>query len=71
MEGQESPRSVEQNVLKSGLAVSFLVRQHKLEMLDHPYSLKTVLKETAKEDFLNMLQVCIFVPFLHNETPKP
>lgn len=27
--------------------------------------------ETFNKEFMNMLQVCIFVPFLHVETPKP
>ena len=28
-------------------------------------------EETFNKEFMNMLQVCIFVPFLHKETPKP
>ena len=30
-----------------------------------------MLAETFNKEFMNMLQVCIFVPFLHTETPKP
>lgn len=30
-----------------------------------------MLKQTFNREFMNMLQVCIFVPFLHADTPKP
>jgi hypothetical protein len=54
-----------------GVAVSFLISQHKREILNQGCSFKSVLKQTFNKEFMNMLQVCIFVPFLHSETPKP
>ena len=30
-----------------------------------------MIGETFNKEFMNMLQVCIFVPLLHKETPKP
>jgi len=30
-----------------------------------------LVSETFNKEFMNMIQVCIFVPFLHLETPKP
>ena len=54
-----------------GVAVSFLISQHKREILNQNMPYKQVLKQTFNREFLNMLQVCIFVPFLHSETPKP
>jgi hypothetical protein len=56
---------------QSVLSVTFLVKQHKAEILDNADSLKAVLAKTFNREFLNMLQVCVFVPFLHPETPKP
>ena len=56
---------------QNSLVVSFLVRQHALEILGNSDDLRTVMKKTFNREFLNMMQVCIFVPFLHAETPKP
>ena len=28
------------------------------------------MKQTFNKEFNNMLMVCIFIPFLHDETPK-
>jgi len=39
-------------------------------MLDQNFNLKTVLKETLDTEFLKMLHSCLFVPFLHQETPQ-
>ena len=56
----------------NGVAVSFLIKQHKLEILDsESMSFSEMAQETFNKEFMNMLQVCIFVPFLHVETPKP
>ena len=30
-----------------------------------------VVRLSFNQEFQNMIQVCIFVPFLHQETPKP
>jgi hypothetical protein len=30
-----------------------------------------VVKQTCNTEFMNMFHLCIFVPFLHPETPKP
>ena len=58
--------------LCNGVAVSFLIKQHKIEILDNEMlSYFDVINETFNKEFMNMLQVCIFVPFLHVETPKP
>jgi hypothetical protein len=49
-----------------------LIRQHKLEILDNvSIDYFETVNETFNKEFMNMLQVCIFVPFLHEETPKP
>ena len=54
------------------MAVSFLIRQHKIEILDNEtMDYGEMASETFNKEFMNMLQVCIFVPFLHVETPKP
>ena len=54
------------------MAVSFLIKQHKLEILDsETMDFNEMVSETFNKEFMNMLQVCIFVPFLHVETPKP
>jgi hypothetical protein len=49
----------------------FLVKQHKSEILDNSVDYRAVLHKTFNREFLNMMQVCVFVPFLHPETPKP
>ena len=59
-------------MLCNGVAVSFLIKQHKLEILDNEsIDYFETVNETFNKEFMNMLQVCIFVPFLHEETPKP
>jgi hypothetical protein len=30
-----------------------------------------VVDLTFNKEFVNMVSVCVFVPFLHEETPKP
>ena len=58
--------------LFNGVAVSFLIKQHKIEILDNEeLSFSDLASETFNKEFMNMVQVCIFVPFLHLETPKP
>lgn len=61
-----------QEQLHNGVAVSFLIKQHKIEILDNEtMDYSEMANETFNKEFMNMLQVCIFVPFLHVETPKP
>lgn len=61
-----------QDQLSNGVAVSFLIKQHKIEILDNEaMDYVEMANETFNKEFMNMLQVCIFVPFLHVETPKP
>ena len=61
-----------ENEISNGIAVSFLINQHKIEILDNrSMAFSDMIGETFNKEFLNMLQVCIFVPFLHAETPKP
>ena len=56
----------------NGVAVSFLIKQHKIEILDNEaLNFQDLINETFNQEFMNMIQVCIFVPFLHLETPKP
>ena len=56
----------------NGVAVSFLIKQHKIEILDNEaLNFQDLINETFNKEFMNMIQVCIFVPFLHLETPKP
>ena len=62
----------QENEISNGIAVSFLINQHKIEILDNrSMAFSDMIGETFNKEFLNMLQVCIFVPFLHPETPKP
>ena len=62
----------QENEISNGIAVSFLINQHKIEILDNrSMAFSDMIGETFNKEFLNMLQVCIFVPFLHAETPKP
>ena len=65
------PESGTGSIQNSGVAVSFLINQHKIEILDTNQDFGQVLKQTFNREFMNMLQVCIFVPFLHSDTPKP
>lgn len=55
----------------SELGISFLIVQHQQEVIEVHKNYSAVLKETFSEEFINMLQMCFFVPFLHAETPKP
>lgn len=55
----------------SELGISFLIVQHKQEVIDVHRNYASVLNETFSEEFTNMLQMCFFVPFLHENTPKP
>ena len=62
----------QEHEISNGIAVSFLINQHKIEILDNrSMAFSDMIGETFNKEFLNMLQVCIFVPFLHAETPKP
>ena len=61
-----------ENETSSGIAVKFLIEQHKIEILDNKkMAFSDMIGETFNKEFMNMLQVCIFVPLLHKETPKP
>ena len=51
--------------------VSYLVRQHKLEILDGRLSYQAVMRETINDAFTEMLQMSLFVPLLHPESPRP
>lgn len=53
------------------ITFSFLVAQHKQEILDVFQSYSECIKLSFNSEFQNMVQVCIFVPFLHEDTPKP
>lgn len=71
MDGEKAPED-DFEQLCNGVAVSFLIKQHKLEILDNEVmDFNDMANETFNKEFMNMLQVCIFVPFLHVETPKP
>ena len=60
------------NETNTGIAVKFLIEQHKIEILDNKaMAFSDMIGETFNKEFMNMLQVCIFVPLLHKETPKP
>jgi hypothetical protein len=47
------------------------VNQHIKEILDKYNDPEEVVQLTFTREFNNMLQVCLFVPFLHEETPRP
>jgi hypothetical protein len=55
----------------SQIALSYLVSQHKREILDTGADFAKVTELSFNKEFQNMILVCIFVPFLHEETPKP
>lgn len=42
-----------------------------MEILDNIKEYDQVIKQSFNDEFFSMLQVCIFVPFLHKDTPKP
>ena len=74
LSGAEIPTEQEEEPepLCNGVAVSFLIKQHKLEILENEnLDYVDMANETFNKEFMNMLQVCIFVPFLHVETPRP
>ncbi len=48
-----------------------MLQQHKKEILDLQTDYQKVLSLSFNKEFLNMLYICIFVPFLHKETPRP
>ena len=52
------------------ISISYLIIQHKKELLDSRKSLKAVIKETLDSEFLKMLESCLFVPFLQDEMLK-
>jgi len=51
------------------IQISYLVIQHKREVLDRVYSLDKVIKETFSEEFMSMFVDSIFTPLMHEETP--
>ena len=53
------------------LGIGFLVNQHIKEILDKNDNASDVIQLTFTKEFNNMLQVCLFVPFLHPDTPRP
>lgn len=55
----------------SANALSYLVEQHKKEILDENHDYTTTIDLSFNKEFQNMILVCVFVPFLHEETPKP
>lgn len=59
------------NEPQATVAISYLINQHRKEILDVNSDINQVLKLSFNTEFQNMIQVCIFVPFLHEETPKP
>ena len=53
------------------MAILYLVKQHSFEILDANADYSTVLRLSFNQEYQNMIQVCIFMPFLHPETAKP
>ena len=49
------------------LNVSFLVMQHKKEVLDVNSDLQTILSITFDREFIDMLKICMFIPFISND----
>ena len=58
-------------IFEGEIAISFLVVQHKTEILDKLSDYKQILEVTFSDEFMNMVQMCSFVPFLHPDTPRP
>lgn len=55
----------------ANIGISFLVNQHIFEVLEQARSAEEAVDMTFTKEFMSMMQVCIFVPYLHEETPKP
>ena len=51
--------------------ISYLVVQHKKEVIDVQCDYNAVLRETFSLEFMSMLRMCLFVPFIHDGTPLP
>ena len=53
------------------IPLPYLVAQHKLEIIETSPDYSSAVQQTFNREFQNMLLVCLFVPFLHKDTPKP
>ena len=62
-------RNSESQSIPHELSISFLVIQHKQEVLDQMFDLDQVLKETLNKGFMEMIMVAIFEPLLQNNVP--
>lgn len=51
------------------ISVSYLVVQHKKEMLEGAFDIKNILKQSFNAEFVYMLSNCMFEPLLSSETP--
>ena len=58
------------NKQPSNLSISFLVIQHKKEIIDQLQRMDQVINETLNPHFMRMVCTSLFVPFLHSDTPK-
>jgi len=56
---------------QQSLSLTFLVTQHKKEIIDREPFLEDVLRLSFTKEFMSMFQGCVFIPFFHRETPKP
>mmetsp|Transcript_39953 Transcript_39953/g.61124 ORF Transcript_39953/g.61124 Transcript_39953/m.61124 type:complete len:121 (-) Transcript_39953:448-810(-) len=56
--------------LEESITVSFLVVQHKKEILDSIYDIREALRETLNEGFARMLNSCVFESFMHPLFPS-
>lgn len=54
----------------ASVPMSFLLNSHRQQILEKPLKLSEVLEQTMQSQFVNMLYVCLFAPFIHPDTPK-
>jgi len=52
------------------ISLSYLVVQHKKEIIDELDDLNEIVKETLNPHFVKMISSSIFISFLHEDTPK-
>ena len=52
-------------------SISFLIVQHKTEILDVILDYQEVLSETFSDEFISMIRTSIFLPLLPPDAPEP
>lgn len=66
----QKSRSKSPSLTEPDIQISYLVIQHKREVLDRIYDFNAVIKETFSHEFMKMFKETIFTPLMHEETPE-